>query len=363
MSDWLHPPYPDEVEVTLFGPSKGECVLLHIGRGDWIVVDSCRDRRGQPAALVYLTSLGVSSDRIKMIVASHWHDDHVGGLARLVQSCPQATFVFSGSLEADEFLHLVSAADLRPMVKTTSGVHEFRRILDHLASHGVGPHFALVDRILYRRTGSLECTVQALSPSDASVLEGFERIKMLLNDQLQDAERLTVPRPERNPGAVVLWVTVGSVLLLLGSDLEIDDDPAKGWTAVLDAVARPTEPASFVKIAHHGSVNGHDDRAWDQLLEPAPHAALTPYLSGKTPIPRPADLTRIVGLTPNAWITRRPGTPKVKRDYRVERMAEEATRWIRAADPLNAGVVRFRRQADAAGPWRVHSSGSAERLT
>lgn len=361
MSDWSEPPDDDELEIALFGPGKGECVVVHMGGGEWMVMDSCIGQDREPAASTYLQSIGVDLAGVKLLVVSHWHDDHVGGLARLVETMPGAGLVCPGALAPDEFLQLVSAADLRPMVKATSGVHEFRRVIETLDHRNQPPRFAIQDRILHRRLGSLPCVVQALSPSDASNREGFEHIRALLGEQGQ-AERLTVPRPERNPAAVVVWVDVAGVCILLSSDLEVSRDPRKGWTAVLSAPARPTADAEVIKVSHHGSVNGHDDEVWRSLVKPSPQAVLTPYLSGSTPLPRPTDIERITGLTPNAYLTRLPGSPKVKRDWRVNKMAEDATRWIRASEPPNAGAIRLRRHIAAEASWRVHLSGAAVRL-
>src|SRR6516164_161156 len=35
----LGPPRPDQVEISVFGPSYGECIVAHLGHGNWIVVD------------------------------------------------------------------------------------------------------------------------------------------------------------------------------------------------------------------------------------------------------------------------------------------------------------------------------------
>jgi glyoxylase-like metal-dependent hydrolase (beta-lactamase superfamily II) len=79
-------PSREEIDVVVLGPGFGECILIHIGEGDWIVFDSClQSGTDRSAALVYLDSIGVKPETaIKLICASHWHDDHVGGLARLL---------------------------------------------------------------------------------------------------------------------------------------------------------------------------------------------------------------------------------------------------------------------------------------
>ena len=50
-------PQRDQIEVSLFGPGYGECVLLYIGDGNWVIVDSCFDEHQEPVALAYLRNL------------------------------------------------------------------------------------------------------------------------------------------------------------------------------------------------------------------------------------------------------------------------------------------------------------------
>lgn len=42
-------------ELSLFGCGVGECVVLHLGEGDWAIIDSCCSTTGgEPLALTYL---------------------------------------------------------------------------------------------------------------------------------------------------------------------------------------------------------------------------------------------------------------------------------------------------------------------
>jgi glyoxylase-like metal-dependent hydrolase (beta-lactamase superfamily II) len=79
-------PLRDEAEVSVFGPGFGECVVVHIGRGEWVVVDSCLDAEsGRPVALEYLKQLGVDvATQVSLVIATHWHDDHIWGFRRSV---------------------------------------------------------------------------------------------------------------------------------------------------------------------------------------------------------------------------------------------------------------------------------------
>lgn len=79
-----------------FFPGYGECVVVHVGENQWLIVDSCRNpRTGNPIASDYLESLGLEfSAVVRLIVATHWHDDHMEGLADLVSKASAVQFVF-----------------------------------------------------------------------------------------------------------------------------------------------------------------------------------------------------------------------------------------------------------------------------
>jgi len=82
-------PRNEEVEISLFGPGFGECVVAHLGESQWIVVDSCinSDTRS-PVASDYFGKLGViPATDVQAVIATHWHDDHMGGLAELFAAC------------------------------------------------------------------------------------------------------------------------------------------------------------------------------------------------------------------------------------------------------------------------------------
>lgn len=75
-------PAPDQIEISVFGPGFGECVLVHLGEGHWIIVDSCMNRTvRKPAALAYFDEIGIDpAAAVEAVVATHWHDDHVSGI-------------------------------------------------------------------------------------------------------------------------------------------------------------------------------------------------------------------------------------------------------------------------------------------
>jgi glyoxylase-like metal-dependent hydrolase (beta-lactamase superfamily II) len=97
-------PGADEFEVSVFGPGTGESIVLHLGGGAWAIVDSCRyPPTNDPAPLAYLEQIGVSTSQVEFVFASHWHDDHVQGLAETLEACPRAEFGCSGAYTGHQF--------------------------------------------------------------------------------------------------------------------------------------------------------------------------------------------------------------------------------------------------------------------
>ena len=104
------PPDSDEFEFTLIGPGYGESIILHLGGGVWVLVDSNVDKDGNPGSLQYLESIGCDpAQSVALIVASHWHDDHIRGMEKMVKVCSSAKFCCSNALCNNEFLATISA--------------------------------------------------------------------------------------------------------------------------------------------------------------------------------------------------------------------------------------------------------------
>src|SRR5512142_2478566 len=89
-------PQDDEIEVSLLGPGYGESVVIHLGGQQWMIVDSCVDSDDLPAPLAYLHRLGVPLTSVVLLVATHWHDDHVKGFSECVRQCVNARIFMSG---------------------------------------------------------------------------------------------------------------------------------------------------------------------------------------------------------------------------------------------------------------------------
>ena len=326
------PPSKNEAEISIFGPGVGECIVLHLGDFEWMVVDSCIDRESKkPIALQYLEKIGVDvTTAVKCFVATHWHDDHISGAAQILKACSSAQFVCSAALIGDEFLQLVTLLGERSFMGN-SGVDEFTQIFEELfrrspnvRRQSVGPTWARADLPILRlpkTDRSIRAEVFALSPSDAAITLALHEIGQLLPTPQTPKRRAVAQAP--NHVSVALWVTVENLHILLGSDLEHFPDERLGWKAVLLSPTKPSGKARVVKVPHHGSANAYCQDIWFDLLTPNPIALITPFSSGRKPLPTEDDIKRIRSHTSNIYCT---GAPHGIRPHRLESPVERTIR-------------------------------------
>ena len=359
------PPLGEEVEVSVFGPGFGECIILHLGRNEWVVVDSCLDTdTKRPVALEYLERLGVDvATQVSLVIATHWHDDHIRGFGALYEACKAARFACSMALNCDEWNALVEI--YRSYVQAGgSGVEELSRVMRELKLRGqksevVAPAFCITGRPLCDRQDAPPAKIICLAPSDAAIVTMQTRMRDELLPKV-NGRRLRVPVLSENDSSVVLAVTVGTSSVLLGADLEERSRPGLGWQVILDGYPANGERFGGFKIPHHGSETGHHPETWDRLMRAEAWAAVTPFNRQKEPLPKPADCARILAMTESAYITAPPGFGKFKhREPAVQRTVQEATLAI-GSEPGKQGHIRFRRSATAeSADWIIELFGNA----
>ena len=346
------PPEAGEFELTLFGPGYGESIVLHVGDGVWVIVDSCIDNDRAPRALRYLEGIGIDpAQAVALIVATHWHDDHIRGMARLVDACSQAAFCCAAALCQQEFLSAVAALECRHLTVAGSGVRELYEVFTRLRQVGAKPRHAVANRRVFTRDA---CEVWSLSPNDAAFQDFLRVIGDLVPREGQAKTR--IPDLSPNDVAVALWIEVGDVAVLLGSDLE-----GSSWEVILQSAERPPGQASAFKIAHHGSENADKPGVWEQMLDADPVAVLTPWQRGGRALPSEQDVQRILSNTASAYASARSRSvteSPSRRDRMVDKtIRESGARLKRLA--MSPGRIRLRRLIHDAAPWQVELFGAA----
>jgi hypothetical protein len=169
-----------------------------------------------------LLTLGVDvAQRVRLVVATHWHDDNVRGLADLLCAAKSATFACSLALQASEFLHLLELGQDAAIEFLGSGVEEIRGIRSDLKSRNGSPEpaYALENRILWRGNVGNATSVIALAPSDKEVKLALQRFAELARDTREYVLRFPSQGP--NNASVVLSIQIDpDIRILLGGDLE-----------------------------------------------------------------------------------------------------------------------------------------------
>jgi hypothetical protein len=354
----LNEPLAEQIEITVFGPGFGESILIHVGQNHWIIVDSCFDSRTKtPAALTYLKELEIDcSAAVKLVVASHWHDDHIGGISQVLNACSSAQFVCAAALSSREFLGVSTVFNKSPLSKAGSGVGEIQRSFIHCRDRGQPPSFVVGNRTFRINNGATAetlCEITALSPTDHEFSRFLEGIMALMPHR--GTTKYRVPSLSPNDISIALWLKIGYENVLLGADLEEHKHQHRGWTAVINSPNRPTGRAGYYKIAHHGSITAHHDGIWTELLRPAPIAVLTPWNRGQK-LPSPSDRDRLIALTSKGYATARVKAPARRQLPSVQRILRESGIRVSSAEP-ETGFVRARKAATS--DWQIDHSPNA----
>ena len=353
MFDYGGAPSTDEVEVTLFGPGFGEAIAVHIGNGEWLLIDSCTlPDTGEPASLHYLQALEVPLDRVKGVVASHWHQDHVAGLSTITAQCPQAQLWISDAFTNAEGLAFLEGYNEEDSGGTSRGTKELYQAI--LSVDNNRRRRAHQQTIIYERRDDVAVRVSVFAPTHGAVNQTLARLSSYIPAEGHD--RNDAP-PELAPNleAIVLHIQVADLSILLGSDLE--NHPTNGWANIVnDPWIQGFPRASLYKVAHHGSTTAEHPGIWTGLLQPQPLSVVTPFRHGRVKLPTDPDALRIKGVSSALHQTSyQPPRTMLPKDIE-DKMVTIATTFV----PQNAGfgAVRARRRLHEA-EWRVEHFGHA----
>ena len=103
-----HPPPDTVLRVTFMDVGQGDAVLLQAPEGQTALVDA-----GRGDVIPILREMGV--EQIDLLVATHPHADHIGGMARVIESLPVRFFMDNGEPHTTAtYSRLIAALDARP---------------------------------------------------------------------------------------------------------------------------------------------------------------------------------------------------------------------------------------------------------
>ena len=136
------------------GGGYGESVVVQLGMNNWMVVDSCIDPvTKESLPLEYLKSLGVHIEtEVKLIVCSHWHNDHILGIDKLLEECKSATLAFAVTSDKAKFLEFIGLDSRNDkLLSHTSSTDIMAKCLNIVNQRKIPVKTILQDRVLYSR--------------------------------------------------------------------------------------------------------------------------------------------------------------------------------------------------------------------
>jgi hypothetical protein len=292
----------DQITVHVIGPGYGESIVIQFPDGSVGVIDpycskteSNQSNRAELHPLIRFLDNRLRPERILFVLVTHPHSDHCLGTSQFLQHFSdkiERLWVFDAFHSATIGMNLLS---LKEHGKKVDGEFEPGPILDELESidKWIAANESKFD-YANANTGPVTLPVNGITmdfyaPTSQVLREFHGPIRNLFKDVTILWESLVIPLaelptlPNLNHLSVVTKLTWHEARLLFCADaeestwdqmeLEEEGERKKGSVDI---------HSQFVKVSHHGSANGYNDRMFPFFrLKALPEGILTPYNRGK----------------------------------------------------------------------------------
>jgi len=290
------------IEVSIFGGGAGygESILVKISN-EYFVIDSFQNPRTSKSFLIdYFREQDINCEiDVKLVISTHWHDDHFKGLADILSLCKSAEFYCSDCISTDEFKNIYSFGELAPIISPTK---EISKIINVLTENKKCINSLKAEQLVYKnQINGVELKIYALSPNDFAITKARIQISASLTNMTED--RVLPKAPSPNDASIVLFFEYGDICFLLGGDLPYNNDNRQGWKNIIEkSMSYKNKKSSIFKVSHHGSQTSYNADIWNKLLLTQPIACLTPYKKGHF-VPNASEIRNILSHTEYAFIT------------------------------------------------------------
>lgn len=307
-------PSKNELEISLFGPGYGESIVLHIPKVGWGIIDSCTTRIGRnhviPPLEYLLHLLSPQYPKLAFVVLTHPHEDHYKGLDRVIKDYPGGTqrvcwYAGDGIRELKRYIVQQKVAlrnvlpgfveVLKSMEETVRSGAQWRRLGEMTVVFDL-------DDVEIEEYGNTDIRMIALSPSAASIKKYVEKLFEIFPKPGEPV--LPMKDETHNLISVALFLKLGNLQIILGSDVESNSSKSTGWSGIICNRDCPELWANLVKVAHHGSENGFSPLAWQKHCDKLkPLAIMTPFCKGSILLPKREDTEKLRKVSQKLGIT------------------------------------------------------------
>jgi beta-lactamase superfamily II metal-dependent hydrolase len=338
-----NPPKDSEVEVTLIGTGGGygESLVIKVNVNSWIIIDSCvNPANKEPLSIEYLKSINVNLENVKLIVCTHWHNDHIKGLAKTLEECVNAKFCFSHVHDLEKFLYLCGLDYAKMQKGTVGSLTEFIKCIDIIEDRKKFNIPAQCDLCVFAEYGDIvDFALFALSPSPKTIQDFNSELSQLMSDF--GSSNITMVNNSPNAKSVALLLKFGKQRVILGADLEQGNCDDNGWRHIIkQCVVIDKEKADLYKLPHHGSENGYLKEIFDVLVNNDGILKVSPYNSSG--LPRSEMISTYRQHTQNIFSTSAPKEHlrSKRRDLSLEKFIDREAKVLEIK--FTHGIVRSR---------------------
>ena len=322
-------PEKDEYEISVFGKGYGECIVVCCGSNDYVVIDSfINPSTKEPIALDYLKCMGIDFSNIKKIVITHWHDDHIRGVYKIVEAAGKDIKIVLNPIIKNKEFHKFIGTGIRE--GGDNGLSEMRQILRHISDNRTSAEVAKCNARFYAKEDEHNVELWTLSPQDVEIFEYIDTLK-------QNVPNANFYKNDNSLSLVVL-IKKDNDGALLGGDLEKTSALDRGWNAVVNNYQHTKTRPSIFKIPHHGSKTGFCEEVWLKILKKNPISFITTF-NRKKRLPEETEVNKLMKYSQNVYVIG--GAEKDSALERKVRKTLTTTKNIRTYIPV-IGMVRYR---------------------
>lgn len=369
-------PQKDEIEITTIGVGSrsGESIVVHLGNNNWAIIDSCKIE-DTVLPLYYLEKIGVNLENVKIIVCSHWHEDHIAGMSEIIKQCPNADFYIAKVGNRQNFLRYVITRNIKNDDKSNGkNWREFTNCLKILNEEKKRLRYASIDTILHSDVYSTLC---AISPS-LQVLDDFDDFLVKFNPENPDGDFSI----KANMCSIALILSTNNHHIILGSDLECNRSSSTldslfcdqncqqkkeyGWcNALIDSkLYNRYISYDYIKVPHHSSITGFCPKKWRNHIKKDCIATSTVYINNAgVSLPQKEMLKHYLTFTKHYYLTALKATKS--RDNNGKTVLEQEKHNIIEKItilPDNIGIICSRMDNNDL-TWRTYLFGTALQVT
>lgn len=327
------PPKTDEYEVSIFGRGYGESIVLSCGNREFIVIDSfINPDSGRPIALDYLDCMNIPYEKIKMVIITHWHDDHIKGISEIVKAAGKdVCMVLNPIIKDKDFLNVI----LRAISESeNNGVSEFRKVWECIEGHEIEIKFSIADKRIFSDEENDSAELYGLAPQDSEILD---YIKSFITRNESNLNISSYYQSD-NDLSLVLLLKKNGYGALLGGDLENSNDNSRGWNAIVNNYSHKSTHPNIYKVPHHGSKTAFNEKIWTEILDKKPISVITVFNRNKK-LPDDEEIQKMMKLSKKVYIVG--GTQKDKAfSHKVKKSAPQVKI---ESEKLVVGMFRYRK--------------------